>query len=74
MTAILARPLLKAATRPCLVSRTLFTLPDLSSLSPFSDPGKVADEPQTYHERKILPYGTLPSYGVICQSLNPLLL
>ena len=60
MTAILARPLLKATiTRPCLVHRTLFTLPDLSSLSPFSDPGKGPEEPQTYHERKILPYAQM---------------
>lgn len=34
---------------PC--RRSFFTLPDLSSLSPFS-----GHEPQTYHERKILPY------------------
>lgn len=32
-------------------TRSLFTLPDLSTLSPFQSP-----EPQTYHERKILPY------------------
>lgn len=64
MTAILARPL-RSVARLHLAQRTLFTLPDLSSLSPFSDPGKKPDEPQTYHERKILPYGSLPSYGVI---------
>lgn len=35
--------------------RTLFTLPDLSSLSPFSESNKNPDT-QTYHERKIFPY------------------
>ncbi|KAK7696162.1 hypothetical protein QCA50_000813 [Cerrena zonata] len=64
MTAILARPL-RSVARPHLVHRTLFTLPDLSSLSPFSDPGKKPDEPQTYHERKILPYRPSELYNVV---------
>lgn len=34
--------------------RSFFTLPDLSSLSPFSESG--SHEPQTYHERKIFPW------------------
>jgi coenzyme Q-binding protein COQ10 len=33
--------------------RAFFTLPDLSSLSPFSESSD--HEPQTYHERKIFP-------------------
>ncbi|KIM90755.1 hypothetical protein PILCRDRAFT_58648 [Piloderma croceum F 1598] len=40
--------------------RAFFTLPDLSSLSPFSD-----HEPQTYHERKIFPYQAQQLYNVV---------
>lgn len=42
----------------CVSSRrSIFTLPDLSSLSPFSgSDGKGPQEIQTYHERKIFPY------------------
>jgi len=40
--------------------RSFFTLPDLSSLSPFS-----GHEPQTYHERKILPYQARQLYDVV---------
>ncbi|KII94828.1 hypothetical protein PLICRDRAFT_66100, partial [Plicaturopsis crispa FD-325 SS-3] len=40
--------------------RTLFTLPDLSTLSPFQSP-----EPQTYHERKILPYKRSALYDIV---------
>jgi len=46
------------------VSRSLFTLPDLSSLSPFGGP-QPSDEPQTYHERKILPYRLSELYGIV---------
>ncbi|CAL1700162.1 unnamed protein product [Somion occarium] len=66
MTAILARPILNVAvSRPPPATRNLFTLPDLSSLSPFSDPGRKPDEPQTYHERKILPYQLSELYNVV---------
>jgi len=44
---------------PCS-RRSFFTLPDLSSLSPFS-----GHEPQTYHERKILPYQARQLYDVV---------
>ncbi|KAH9947223.1 dehydrase and lipid transport-domain-containing protein [Amylocystis lapponica] len=43
--------------------RSIFTLPDLSSFSPFSD-GRNQD-PQTYHERKILPYKPSQLYSVV---------
>ncbi|KAJ3490743.1 hypothetical protein NLI96_g1216 [Meripilus lineatus] len=45
--------------------RTLFTLPDLSSLSPFYDPGNNSEEPQTYNEKKILPYRPSELYRVV---------
>ncbi|KAI0921016.1 hypothetical protein AcW1_004868 [Taiwanofungus camphoratus] len=44
--------------------RTIFTLPDLSSLSPFSESNGNKQQPQTYHERKILPYVGPPSSSV----------
>lgn len=37
------------------LSRQLFTLPDLSSLSPFSGGDGGDPPPQVYHERKIFP-------------------
>ncbi|KDQ64464.1 hypothetical protein JAAARDRAFT_28095 [Jaapia argillacea MUCL 33604] len=42
--------------------RSLFSLPDLSSLSPFSS---NSGETQTYHERKILPYKRSQLYQVV---------
>ncbi|ETW83605.1 lipid transport protein [Heterobasidion irregulare TC 32-1] len=42
--------------------RTFITLPDFSSLSPFSN---SVPEAQTYHERKILPYVRSELYRVV---------
>ncbi|KAF4574652.1 COQ10 family protein [Pleurotus pulmonarius] len=47
---------------PC--RRTLFGLPDLSSLSPFAN-ADSNPEPQKYHERKILPYNRRQLYEVV---------
>lgn len=47
----LAHHLLPRPSSLACARRPLFTLPDLSKLSPFSQP----DSPQTYNERKILP-------------------
>jgi len=60
---MLARPAFVAATS--LRKRSLFTLPDLSSLSPFSEPSKTPEDPQTYHERKILPYRPSQLYAIV---------
>lgn len=57
--------------RPCSaalksrLSRPLFTLPDLSSLSPFSEPGASPDEVQSYRERKVLPYRPSELYHIV---------
>ncbi|TCD70027.1 hypothetical protein EIP91_005279 [Steccherinum ochraceum] len=57
--------------RPCpaalrhRLTRSLFTLPDFSSLSPFSEPGTGPDELQTYHERKVLPYRPSELYHIV---------
>lgn len=63
VTIPLVRRSLSSATGRCTTSgykrvsrRTIFSLPDLSSLSPFSGSGGDSQNPQTYHERKILPY------------------
>ncbi|KAI0685032.1 dehydrase and lipid transport-domain-containing protein [Cytidiella melzeri] len=55
------------AARQCVQSRTLFSLPDLSSLSPLSGAGgsNSSQDPQTYHERKILPYKQSELYGIV---------
>ncbi|KAI0938016.1 hypothetical protein AcW1_004868 [Taiwanofungus camphoratus] len=45
--------------------RTIFTLPDLSSLSPFSESNGNKQQPQTYHERKILPYKPSQLYNLV---------
>lgn len=37
------------------LSRLIFTLPDLSSLSPFSGQDGNGSSTQVYHERKIFP-------------------
>ncbi|KAI0082537.1 hypothetical protein K474DRAFT_1633799 [Panus rudis PR-1116 ss-1] len=65
MTTFLAKPVLNTVACRQQLSRSLFTLPDLSSLSPFADPGRRPDEPQTYHERKILPYRPSELYNVV---------
>ncbi|KIJ20215.1 hypothetical protein PAXINDRAFT_41252, partial [Paxillus involutus ATCC 200175] len=43
--------------------RAFFTLPNLSSLSPF--PSTNEPEPQTYHERKIFPYRRSELYQIV---------
>jgi len=55
------------ALRQHVNRRTLFSLPDLSSLSPFSGSGSGngAQDPQTYHERKILPYKKSELYNIV---------
>ncbi|THH17424.1 hypothetical protein EW146_g3383 [Bondarzewia mesenterica] len=45
--------------------RTFITLPDLSSLSPFSSGPGSGQRDQSYHERKILPYGRDELYRVV---------
>ncbi|THH28416.1 hypothetical protein EUX98_g5779 [Antrodiella citrinella] len=47
------------------LARPLFTLPDLSSLSPFSEPGAGPDEVQSYRERKVLPYRPSELYHIV---------
>jgi hypothetical protein len=51
---VMLPPLLTLARRPPCIARTLFTFPDLSSLTSGSS-GEGSDEIK-YHERKILPY------------------
>ncbi|KAH9833654.1 dehydrase and lipid transport-domain-containing protein [Rhodofomes roseus] len=62
-------PLVHLLPRPLSLGhaacRSFFTLPDLSKLSPFSQPGGSEPEPQTYHERKILPYKPSELYKVV---------
>lgn len=41
-----------------ITQRPLFTLPDLSKFSPFSQPNGSDSAQQTYNERKILPYAS----------------
>ncbi|OBZ70230.1 Coenzyme Q-binding protein COQ10 B, mitochondrial [Grifola frondosa] len=51
--------------------RSLFTFPDLSSLSPFSDSnGNNNQQPHTYHERKILPYRPSELYNVVADATS----
>ncbi|KAI0732807.1 dehydrase and lipid transport-domain-containing protein [Fomitopsis betulina] len=57
----LAHHLLPRPSSLACARRPLFTLPDLSKLSPFSQP----DSPQTYNERKILPYQPSQLYNVV---------
>lgn len=66
-TTMLVRPC--PATLRRSLARPLFTLPDLSSLSPFSEPGASPEELQTYHERKVLPY-VMMSDPIQVQMLN----
>lgn len=47
-------PRLVRGVNPSL-ARPIFTLPDLSSLSPFSGQDGNGSGPQVYHERKIFP-------------------
>ncbi|KAI0722330.1 dehydrase and lipid transport-domain-containing protein [Cerioporus squamosus] len=54
-------------TRPQL-SRNIFTLPDLSSLSPFSGQGGNDQDSQVYHERKIFPYSQKQLYELVADA------
>ncbi|RDB22646.1 Coenzyme Q-binding protein COQ10 B, mitochondrial [Hypsizygus marmoreus] len=53
------RLLFSCRTRGHAYNRSLFTLPKLSDLSPWNT------ETQTYHERKILPYGQKELYDIV---------
>ncbi|KAI0340766.1 hypothetical protein BDW22DRAFT_1414358 [Trametopsis cervina] len=57
----------KVAGRHSVKARTLFSLPDLSALSPFSglSGNNGSQDPQTYHERKILPYKQSELYNIV---------
>ncbi|EPS98783.1 hypothetical protein FOMPIDRAFT_1125749 [Fomitopsis schrenkii] len=48
-----------------ITQRPLFTLPDLSKFSPFSQPNGSDSAQQTYNERKILPYQPSQLYNVV---------
>ncbi|KAH9938047.1 dehydrase and lipid transport-domain-containing protein [Fomitopsis serialis] len=61
----LAHLLLRPSSLSHAARRPFFTLPDLSNLSPFSQPSGSEPEPQTYHERKILPYKQSQLYNVV---------
>ncbi|KAI0658498.1 dehydrase and lipid transport-domain-containing protein [Cubamyces menziesii] len=51
-------------------SRQLFTLPDLSSLSPFSGQNSNGSPPQVYHERKIFPYTQKQLYELVADATS----
>ncbi|KAI0787184.1 hypothetical protein BC629DRAFT_1515480 [Irpex lacteus] len=54
------------AARGGIQTRSFLSLPDLSSLSPFAgSSGGNSQDPQTYHERKILPYKQSELYAVV---------
>ncbi|KZS91299.1 hypothetical protein SISNIDRAFT_456918 [Sistotremastrum niveocremeum HHB9708] len=50
-----------------MFSRSFFSLPDVSSLSPFANNKAEAPPPgpKTYHERKILPYTRKQLYAIV---------
>ncbi|KAI9000701.1 dehydrase and lipid transport-domain-containing protein, partial [Trametes punicea] len=52
------------------LSRQLFTLPDLSSLSPFSGKDGNDSPPQVYHERKIFPYTQKQLYELVADAAS----
>ncbi|KZT05605.1 uncharacterized protein LAESUDRAFT_681133 [Laetiporus sulphureus 93-53] len=60
-------PLVRLASRcnRLPTQRSFFTLPDLSSLSPFPGSNGDGHDRQTYHERKILPYKPSELYNVV---------
>ncbi|KAI0774598.1 dehydrase and lipid transport-domain-containing protein [Fomes fomentarius] len=60
-------PRLAHCARPQL-SRPLFTLPDLSSLSPFSGQDGNDQRPHVYHERKIFPYTQKQLYELVADA------
>ncbi|KAI0832757.1 dehydrase and lipid transport-domain-containing protein [Trametes gibbosa] len=51
-------------------SRQLFSLPDLSSLSPFSSNGSGNNSHQVYHERKIFPYTQRQLYELVADATS----
>ncbi|KAI0089181.1 dehydrase and lipid transport-domain-containing protein [Irpex rosettiformis] len=54
------------SARSGIQARTFISLPDLSSLSPFSNSsGSNSQGPQTYQERRILPYKQSELYAVV---------
>ncbi|OCH95917.1 hypothetical protein OBBRIDRAFT_744490 [Obba rivulosa] len=53
-----------------VLQRSFFTLPDLSSISPFSGPDGNSQDVQTYHERKILPYSQKQMYNVVADTAS----
>ncbi|KAF9247268.1 dehydrase and lipid transport-domain-containing protein [Melanogaster broomeanus] len=63
MLKVLRRRALPTAYRGTCRGRTFFTLPDLSSLSPFPDTNEP--ETQSYHERKIFPYRRSELYQIV---------
>ncbi|KAI0371552.1 hypothetical protein BV20DRAFT_1043219 [Pilatotrama ljubarskyi] len=50
------------------LSRHIFTLPNLSSFSPFSSSDGGDSPPQTYHERKIFPYSRKQLYELVADA------
>ncbi|KIJ70014.1 hypothetical protein HYDPIDRAFT_77093 [Hydnomerulius pinastri MD-312] len=60
---LLSQRALPTAYRGTYSSRTFFTLPNLSSLSPFPDTNEP--ETRTYHERKIFPYRRSDLYQIV---------
>ncbi|KAM5534777.1 hypothetical protein V8D89_011493 [Ganoderma adspersum] len=60
-------PRLVRCVNPSL-SRPIFTLPDLSSLSPFSGQDGNGSSPQVYHERKIFPYTQKQLYELVADA------
>ncbi|KAI0722624.1 dehydrase and lipid transport-domain-containing protein [Earliella scabrosa] len=67
MALFLLLPRLAPCARPPL-SRQLFTLPDLSSLSPFSGQDGNDSGQQVYHERKIFPYTQKQLYELVADA------
>jgi hypothetical protein len=66
---ILKRRALPTSCQGICGCRAFFTLPNLSSLSPF--PSTNEPEPQTYHERKIFPcVSMLPEIGIDFKRLH----
>ncbi|KAH7916087.1 dehydrase and lipid transport-domain-containing protein [Hygrophoropsis aurantiaca] len=55
---------LRQAALSSRIRRHFFTLPNLSSLSPFPESNE-SQEDQTYHERKILPYRRSDLYRLV---------
>ncbi|KAI0775910.1 dehydrase and lipid transport-domain-containing protein [Trametes elegans] len=52
------------------LSREIFTLPDLSSLSPFAGQGGNEPPAHVYHERKIFPYSQKQLYELVADAAS----